>query len=258
MPRRKQRKKKDAKPSLFIGRWQPFHQGHKKLIESVLKKGKPVVIAIRNTPISAKDPYTVDQRWAMIQDGLKKYGALVKIVVIPDIDEICYGRNVGYGVRRVDLDKKIEKISGTRTRASFNKVIWLTGNTGSGKTTLAYLLRERLNAVVLDGNEMRDSISLGAGFSKKDREEHNLRVARLAKVLYRQRHNVIISVIAPYASTRRKISRIIKPIWIYVKREMPHDPKKPYEPPKRPALTVDTDKYSIMDCVNQIWEKINH
>jgi adenylylsulfate kinase len=243
MPRRKQRRKKEAKPSLFIGRWQPFHQGHKKLIESVLKKGKPVVIAIRNTPISSKDPYT-------------KYGALVKIVVIPDIDEICYGRNVGYGVRRVDLGKKIEKISGTRTRASFNKVIWLTGNTGSGKTTLAYLLRERLNAVVLDGNEMRDSISRGAGFSKKDREEHNLRVARLAKVLYRQRHNVIIAVIAPYASTRRKIGKIIKPTWIYVKREMPHDPKKPYEPPKRPALIVDTDKYSIMDCVNQIWEKI--
>ncbi len=81
--------------------------------------------------------------------------------------------------------------------------MWLTGQSGAGKSTLANLLKEKLNAVVLDGHEMRESISLGAGFTKEDREAHNLRVARLALVLAKQ-SPVIVSVIAPFEETRKK------------------------------------------------------
>lgn len=102
--------------SLFVGRWQPFHKGHKALIETVLKTGKPVVIAIRDTEIRHTNPYTVDERRVVIQRALKKYGELVKIIVIPDIDEICYGRDVGYAMRKIDLDKNLESISGTKIR----------------------------------------------------------------------------------------------------------------------------------------------
>ena len=91
------------KCSFFVGRWQPFHEGHKALIETVLKEGKPVTIAIRDTEISHKNPYTTYERWSMIQNRLKQYGDLVKIVVIPDIDEICYGRDVGYAIRKIYL-----------------------------------------------------------------------------------------------------------------------------------------------------------
>lgn len=87
--------KKKHSSSLFVGRWQPFHKGHKVLIETVLKKGKPVVIAIRDTEISRKNPYSVAERWTMIQKSLKSYAELVKIIVIPDIDEVCFGRDVG-------------------------------------------------------------------------------------------------------------------------------------------------------------------
>ena len=50
------------KYSLFIGRYQPFHQGHQELIETVLNDGKNVCIAVRDTPISETDPYSLEDR----------------------------------------------------------------------------------------------------------------------------------------------------------------------------------------------------
>lgn len=232
--------------SLFVGRWQPFHKGHKSLIETVLKKRKPVVVAIRDTEISNQNPFSATERWTMIQKAFKKYGELVKIVVIPDIDEICYGRDVGYAIRRIDLDRKIEKISGTKIRIEKDKrypIIWLTGQSGAGKTTLAKLVREEIGGVVLDGDEMRRSISEKAGFGKQDRHEHNLRVARLAKVLSKD-GPVIVSVIAPFEQTRQEITKMIDPVWVYVKRKLPKDDNKPYEVPKAPDMVVDADKMS--------------
>ena len=119
--KRSERIKPNQPASLFIGRWQPFHDGHKALIETVLKKGLPVLIAIRDTSRSEKNPYSVSERRRMIQRGLSEYGKLVKIISIPDIVEVCYGREVGYGVRRISLDKKTERISGTKIRSARSK-----------------------------------------------------------------------------------------------------------------------------------------
>lgn len=231
--------------SLFIGRYQPFHDGHKKLIESVLKKGKPVVVAIRATEINKENPYSIHERWNMIQKALINYAELVKIVVIPDIDEICYGRKVGYSFRKIDLDGKTEDISGTKIRQQHKKypIFWLTGQTGAGKTTLANSLQKKIGGVILDGDEMRKSISLGAGFSKKDRTDHNMRIARLAEVLS-HRSPVIVSVIAPFRSVRKDIDKMIKPEWIYVKRKLPKSKDKPYQIPTDPDLIVDSDQQS--------------
>lgn len=253
-------KHNNLKSSLFVGRWQPFHKGHKTLIESVLKKGKPVVIAIRDTEIDHKNPYSVYERWTKIQEILKDYGSLVKIVTIPDIDEICYGRDVGYDIRRIDLDSKLEKISGTAIREKNPPnlpVIWLTGQSGSGKTTLANILSKRIDAVVLDGNEMRESISLGNKFSKKDREEHNLRVARLAKVLSK-RSPVIVSVIAPFTSTRKKIDLIVAPFWIFIKKDLPLRKNYPYQEPITPNYIVNSDTQSTDTQVRLIIQKLEN
>ena len=122
-------------------------------------------------------------------------------------------------------------------------IIWLTGQSGSGKTTLAYLLKEKLGGVVLDGDEMRQSLSLGAGFSREDREAHNLRVARLALVLAKQ-SPVIVSVIAPFEETRQKIDALIKPLWVYVKKSLPAEKDRPYEIPNNPNVVADSDTAS--------------
>ena len=235
--------------SLFIGRWAPFHEGHQALIESVLKTGKPVVIAIRDTQPSKNNPFSTSERWAMIQDALQKWGNLVRIVVIPDIDEVCYGRDVGYGIRKIELTGEIEAISGTKKRISTQityPVVWLTGQSGSGKTTLAAAIRESVSdAVILDGDDMRESIS-DEGFSGEDRHKHNLRVARLAQVLSRQ-SLVIVAVIAPFAETRHQIDQIISPEWVLcVRREQKSGQEFPFEVPATNEIFMlaDGDQHS--------------
>lgn len=139
-----------------------------------------------------------------------------------------------------------------------NKVIWLTGNSGAGKTTIARALQRKLrknniSSVILDGDEMRQSISLNAGFSKEDREQHNLRVARLANELVKQ-HLVIVSVIAPFNSTREKVDKICDINWIYVKRKLPKNKERPYE--KGNYFIVDTNKQTLEECVSVIIEEV--
>jgi cytidyltransferase-like protein len=248
----------NTKASLFVGRWQPFHKGHKKLVESVLKQGKQVVIAIRDTEISKQNPFTVSERWTMIQKQLRKYGELVKIITIPDIDEVCYGRDVGFGVRRNYLKDEIEKISATSIRKKKvvrHPILWITGQTRSGKTTLAKALQKKIGGVILDGDEMRRSISLGSGFSKQDRHYHNLRVARLAEVLSRD-NPVIVSVIAPFEETRKELTKMIDPIWIYVKRRLPKEKDKPYEVPKNPHVIVDRDRQTVNQELDAVLKAI--
>lgn len=105
--------------SMFIGRYQPFHKGHQRLIETVLKEGKDVCIAIKDTVWSKANPYSVGDRRRMIEKALKKWieKGKVAIIVIPNVMEVCYGRRVGWGVREIRLDKKIEEISATKIRS---------------------------------------------------------------------------------------------------------------------------------------------
>ena len=79
--------------SLFIGRYQPLHGGHIKLIRKVLdEEGKPVIVALRDTPIDESNPFTIKERTEMFK---KEFGSKVKVITIPDIAEVCYGRKVG-------------------------------------------------------------------------------------------------------------------------------------------------------------------
>jgi len=141
-------------------------------------------------------------------------------------------------------------------RQRLGKIVWLTGNSGAGKSSLANCVCDHIdNWINLDGDEMRASISLGAGFSKEDREEHNLRVARLAKVLSSKGHNVIVSVIAPFQSTRDKIDKVIECTWVYLKRDSVPDKDRPYEEPHN-ALTINVNDMTVEEeyefLMNQI------
>lgn len=76
-------------------------------------------------------------------------------------------------------------------------IIWITGDRGKGKTTLAKELCSKMGAINLDGDEMRSSISTDLGFSDTDRFENNIRIAKLAKILESQGFDVVVSTICP-------------------------------------------------------------
>ena len=136
-----------------------------------------------------------------------------------------------------------------------NKIIWLTGHSGSGKTTIAEILAKELNAIVLDGDEMRESISEDLGLSKSDREENNKRIAKLAKVLSK-RNNIIISVIAPIKKVREEITKELNPTWIYLKRELPERENHFYEE-SSDYFRVDIDDGTINQNVKKIIDYIS-
>lgn len=130
-------------------------------------------------------------------------------------------------------------------------VVWLTGNSGAGKTTVAFGLKaiyDRMEGspiyrriIVLDGDEMRASISEKETFSKESRRNHNLRVSRLASVLREQGFLVVVAVIAPFSDVRRDVDAICSPAWIYVSRSSPACVDQPYEPPESPFAIIDHD-----------------
>ena len=115
-------------------------------------------------------------------------------------------------------------------------ILWLTGNTGSGKTTLSKRLQGK-NVILLDGDELR-VVWPGLGLEKESRIEQNLRAARLAKLLESQGFAVVVAVICPYEDLRDKIRRICNCLFIYLPGGKEGE-EYPYEVPKKPDLVFD-------------------
>lgn len=103
---------------MFIGRWQPFHAGHKALLETRLNDGYPVAIAVRKTPRDRSNPYDFNEvrKKIMLDMAYWVKRGMIVIFSIPDIDAVCYGRDVGYKVIEIRLPEKIEQISATKIR----------------------------------------------------------------------------------------------------------------------------------------------
>jgi cytidyltransferase-like protein len=106
-----------APTALFLGRYQPFHDGHKKLIEEGLRRVGQVCIAVRDTHgIDDKNPLDFHAVKARIEAALWQHRGRVVVVQVPNITNVFYGRDVGYVVERLVLDETTEQISATRIR----------------------------------------------------------------------------------------------------------------------------------------------
>jgi cytidyltransferase-like protein len=104
--------------ALFIGRYQPFHGGHQKLIEEGLRRVGQVCIAVRNTHgIDAGNPLTFFAVKQRIETALSAYAGRFVVVPLPNISNVFYGRDVGYAVERIVLDEQTEAISATTIRS---------------------------------------------------------------------------------------------------------------------------------------------
>lgn len=105
-------------------------------------------------------------------------------------------------------------------------MIWIHGQTGAGKTTLAKRMKTD-NTIILDGDELRTVWKLG--FSKEDRWEQNMRAARLGEILERQGFEVIISTICPYRKLREEINKKFNVRWIQLGGGITPSKEFPYE-----------------------------
>ena len=103
-----------TKRAMFIGRWQPFHNGHKWLINQKLSEGSPVLVAVRDIPPDEKNPFTTEQTIEMLKKAYEKHD--VVIISIPDIESVNYGRGVGYGINEHVPPPDVGFISATSIR----------------------------------------------------------------------------------------------------------------------------------------------
>ena len=108
------------KSGVYIGRFQPFHDGHKKVFLNILKKNTQVTILVMDSfGINKKNPFKFPYVKKNIKKMLKEYESKYIIIKIPVVSEVVYGRKTGYKIRNVKLSKKIESISATKIRKSF-------------------------------------------------------------------------------------------------------------------------------------------
>ena len=179
------------------------------------------------------------------------------------------GKNLTWHKSKVSADDR-SRLIGHR-----GLVVWFTGLSGSGKSTIAVevekiLLGMGLLAFRLDGDNVRHGLNSDLGFSRSDRQENIRRVGEVA-ALFRDAGLIsLVAFITPYRKMRKMVRTMIGPddlIEVYVKAEIAacigRDPKllykkakkgqvkeftgisAPYEEPKNPDLVLDTDKNTI-------------
>lgn len=220
------------KTALIIGRWQPWHQGHRELFMAALSKAERVAIGVRHTHATdGKNPFTFDEVKDFIDKDLSdSFAGKYDVIELPNITNVIYGRDVGYKVEKISLGEDIEKISATEVRKSMNLtpvkhsvkvderakrfghqggIIWFTGLSGSGKSTLAKELERKLfdkgyNVFMLDADNIRDGLNSNLGFSNEDRNENIRRVGEVASLFADAGFIVLSAFISPFKEERKR------------------------------------------------------
>ena len=106
----------------MLGRWQPFHDGHYNLFKEIIKKTGQVCIQIRDVQGVDDNPFDFETVKKSIEDRLNpEFEGRFKVMLVPNITNICYGRGVGYKIEEIELSKEIQEISATKIRAQMRK-----------------------------------------------------------------------------------------------------------------------------------------
>ena len=108
----------DVKYSMYIGRWQPGHSGHRWLIDQRWEEGKNVLICIRDIEPDEKNPWTAQEVVLNFNEELKDLiqEGKVKVIIIPDIESVNIGRGIGYDIIEHIPPDEIREVSATKIR----------------------------------------------------------------------------------------------------------------------------------------------
>ncbi|WP_426982665.1 adenylyl-sulfate kinase [Bacillus cabrialesii] len=165
-----------------------------------------------------------------------------------------------------------------------SSILWLTGLSGSGKSTIANaaareLFEQGYQVLVLDGDNIRHGLNKDLGFSDEDRKENIRRIGEVAKLFVQQGTIVITAFISPFREDREQVRQLVEAgefNEIYIKCDLDiceqRDPKglykkarngeipfftgidSPYEEPEAPELVLDSGQHDREECKNQLIE----
>ncbi|AZV47818.1 MULTISPECIES: adenylyl-sulfate kinase [Bacillus] len=165
-----------------------------------------------------------------------------------------------------------------------SSILWLTGLSGSGKSTIANaaareLFEQGYQVIVLDGDNIRHGLNKDLGFSDEDRKENIRRIGEVAKLFVQQGTIVITAFISPFREDRDQVRQLVEAgefNEVYIKCDLDiceqRDPKglykkarngeipfftgidSPYEEPEAPELVLDSGQYDREECKNQLIE----
>lgn len=115
--------KKDSQYAMFIGRWQPLHLAHKALFQKAMQEGKRVLICVRDGEVNERNPFTAEQVKENIETNYASFFSEgdVKVIIVPDICSVEFGRGVGYDVIEHVPPAEIAEISATKIREKLRK-----------------------------------------------------------------------------------------------------------------------------------------
>ncbi|MBL6007114.1 adenylyl-sulfate kinase [Bacillus halotolerans] len=165
-----------------------------------------------------------------------------------------------------------------------SSILWLTGLSGSGKSTIANaaareLFEQGYQVIVLDGDNIRHGLNKDLGFSDEDRKENIRRIGEVAKLFVQQGTIVMTAFISPFREDRDQVRQLVESgefNEVYIKCDLDiceqRDPKglykkarngeipfftgidSPYEEPEAPELVLDSGQYDREECKNQLIE----
>ena len=247
-------------------------------------KNEMAEVTFRAREMLALDPYKNNIRMgrAVLTDGFDVVGGgIVSMEGYPDQRAALHeGPKNLYAV-----DHLLTASARSVRNGHKGMVIWLTGLSGAGKSTIAMrvervLFNKGFQTYVLDGDNVRRGLNNDLGFTPEDRAENIRRVGEVAALMADAGLVVVTAFISPYRSDRRRAREAAGEAFheIYVKADLiaceKRDPKglykrarkgeiadftgisSPYEEPEKPELVVDTEKHDVDSCVFQVVDYI--
>jgi len=178
----------------------------------------------------------------------------------------------------------VDKAARSAAKGQKARVVWLTGLSGAGKSTIANLVEKRLHAegrhtYLLDGDNVRHGLNKDLGFTEEDRVENIRRVAEVAKLMVDAGLIVLVSFISPFRAERRMARDLLEDrefVEVFVDTPLEEAEKRdvkglyakaragqlknftgvdsPYEPPEHPEIRIDTTRLSPEEAAETIFD----